>query len=168
VRKTFTNAMPPVRKLFAQEDDKALAQLVGSLGTENWTLIAQKMSHGFTGRQCRDRWHNYVDPDLNKLSWTETEDQKILQEYARIGPRWVALGAQNGGRTANSVRNRVSLLLRRKAKALGRRELPAIATATADKQDDPSTGEDLWALCDPAELSHFDRDPFGSLGFSGE
>jgi hypothetical protein len=162
--------MQPIRKLFAQQDDEALTRLIASLGTENWTLIAQKMPHEFTGRQCRDRWRNYVSPDLNRLSWTDAEDQGLLQEYGRVGPRWVALGAQFGGRTATSVRNRVFLLLRRKAKAPAGPALavPLIATAGSANQECAPGAEDLWLLCDPAELSHVARDPFAPFAFSEE
>jgi hypothetical protein len=157
--------MKLIRKLFSQADDEALAAIVAATGSENWTLIAQKMPHEFTARQCRDRWHNYVNPELAKLSWTEAEDRALLQEYGRVGPKWVALGAQFGGRSANSVRNRVFLLLRRRSKAPGGSALPIplIAPAAAVKKEGVAAVEDLWSLCDPGELSHLDHDPFPSL-----
>ena len=31
------------------------------------------------GKQCRERWHNNLDPNINRKAWTEDEDRAILE-----------------------------------------------------------------------------------------
>lgn len=31
------------------------------------------------GKQCRERWNNYLDPEINRGEWTDEEDYKLLQ-----------------------------------------------------------------------------------------
>jgi hypothetical protein len=31
------------------------------------------MEVGRIGKQCRERWHNHLNPDINKEEWSETE-----------------------------------------------------------------------------------------------
>jgi myb proto-oncogene protein len=40
-------------------------------GLKKWTIIASKMEseyklEGRSGKQCRERWHNHLDPNVNK------------------------------------------------------------------------------------------------------
>ncbi len=37
---------------------------------------------GRTGKQCRERWHNHLDPNINKNAWTE-EEEKIMSDAHR-------------------------------------------------------------------------------------
>jgi|TARA_B110000196_G_scaffold251846_1_gene221370 hypothetical protein len=39
--------------------------------------------HGRSGKQCRLRWCNQIDPDIKHESWTEKEDAIILRAYRR-------------------------------------------------------------------------------------
>lgn len=34
---------------------------------------------GRSGKQCRERWHNQLDPSIKKEQWTEEEDRILLQ-----------------------------------------------------------------------------------------
>jgi hypothetical protein len=54
-----------------------MARLVEELGTRRWGLIGSKLN-GRTGKQCRERWHNQLDPKINKDNWTEEEEQRLL------------------------------------------------------------------------------------------
>ena len=45
-------------------------------GTDNWLEIAKLVGYGVRGEQCRLRWHNYVNPELQKCErggWTDKE-----------------------------------------------------------------------------------------------
>jgi hypothetical protein len=108
--------MKQARKVFNAQDDEELSRLVRSLTEENWTYVAQNMSRLFTSRQCRERWRNYLDPRLQHVSWTDTDDARLLDDYTRLGTRWTVIAAGFPGRSGNSVRNRIFLLLRKKDK----------------------------------------------------
>lgn len=44
------------------DEDKQLAELVEEYGPEKWVYIAKLMDEKRTGKQCRERWHNHLDP----------------------------------------------------------------------------------------------------------
>lgn len=39
-------------------------------GAKNWSKIAKQME-GRVGKQCRQRWHNHLNPNIKKDKWTE-------------------------------------------------------------------------------------------------
>jgi myb proto-oncogene protein len=45
-------------------------KLVTKYGAKNWTYIAKSLP-GRIGKQCRERWHNHLNPDIKKERWTE-------------------------------------------------------------------------------------------------
>jgi hypothetical protein len=102
--------------MFTGNDDQELRQLVTTFGEDNWIVIAQQMSHPFTIRQCRDRWRNYLDPNLSHEDWTEADDADLLSAYHQMGNRWASLALLFRGRTSNFVRNRCQALVRKNNK----------------------------------------------------
>lgn len=52
----------------------------------NWTDISRKINKEFsdvhrTGKQCRERWHNYLDPDIKTAKITAEEEVAIFNLY---------------------------------------------------------------------------------------
>jgi transcriptional activator Myb len=60
-----------------QEDEK-VRHLVGVYGAKKWSKIAAELP-GRIGKQCRERWHNHLNPGINKKPWTEEEDRRIIE-----------------------------------------------------------------------------------------
>ena len=73
-----------------QEDNKVL-ELVGKIGPKKWSSIANQLP-GRIGKQCRERWHNHLNPDINKNPWSEEEDRGILNAHHLLGNRWAEIG----------------------------------------------------------------------------
>lgn len=48
-------------------EDEILTSLVERFGTQTWTEIAQRLPNR-SGKQCRERWHNHLDPGIRKVS----------------------------------------------------------------------------------------------------
>jgi len=51
-------------------------------------VIIARYLPGRLGRQCRERWHNVIDPSIVRREWTPEEDQFILKMHGEIGSKW--------------------------------------------------------------------------------
>ena len=49
------------------------------VGPKRWSAIALAV-HGRSGKQCRLRWCNQIDPDIKHESWTDKEDATLEPE----------------------------------------------------------------------------------------
>ncbi|XP_060750788.1 myb-related protein B-like [Tachysurus vachellii] len=96
----------------AKWSPEELIKLVTKLGTYKWAGIAKYLK-GRMGKQCRERWHNQLDPSVNKQSWT-AEDLLICKAHSILGNRWTKIAKLLPGRTDNSIKNHWYSNLQRK------------------------------------------------------
>jgi len=54
------------------EEDEKIRALVTERGPQKWSAIAKHLP-GRMGKQCRERWHNHLDPNIKKGPWSEEE-----------------------------------------------------------------------------------------------
>ena len=123
--KSSATVTPPGRRKpsahWIPKEDDALYDMVKNMGMKKWSEIANELNKkGLnaacktrTGKQCRSRWLNHLDPNINKNPWTAQEEQTLLKLQGDLGNRWSEISRRMSGRTDNDVKNHYNSLLRK-------------------------------------------------------
>lgn len=79
-------------------------------GLKKWTKICKTIKsqlgiEGRTGKQCRERWQNHLDPNVKKEDFSTEEENKIFELQEQLGNKWSEIANFIEGRTENAVKN---------------------------------------------------------------
>ncbi|CAK68083.1 unnamed protein product (macronuclear) [Paramecium tetraurelia] len=112
---------------WSREEDAILSQLYEKYAEQNkynkWSLIAMEMSkickssHVRLGKQCRERWINKLNPQVERGPWYKEEEIKLLVAVLNNGKKWSLISRRDfdNQRTENCLKNRFHTIIKRES-----------------------------------------------------
>ena len=109
-------------KIFSENPNKKWTEIAKILYLKSGEVVYR------AGKFCRERWNNYLTPDLKKFIinftslintkkkrgiWLSKEDIDLLEKVIRIGKKWSEISRITPGRTENGVKNRFNSLMKK-------------------------------------------------------
>ncbi|KAF1861447.1 hypothetical protein Lal_00025771 [Lupinus albus] len=102
------------KEAWSQQEDQKLTDYIQKHGEVCWTTLPQAAGLLRCGRSCRQRWTNYLRPDVKRGNFGEDEEDLIIKLHALLGNRWSLIAGRLPGRTNNEVKNYWNFHIRRK------------------------------------------------------
>ncbi|XP_019093300.1 PREDICTED: transcription factor MYB114-like [Camelina sativa] len=87
------------------EEDSLLRQCIDKYGEGKWHQVPFRSGLNRRCKSCRERWLNYLNPNINRGEFTSDEIDLLLRLHKLLRNRWSLIAGRLPGRTANDVKN---------------------------------------------------------------
>jgi hypothetical protein len=109
----FRAIHPDLKKgSWSREEDERIMLGVEQYG-RGWSLIAKYLFTNRNAKQIRDRYTNYLDPDIKKGRFCLAEDLLILDLFTTYGPKWSLIQKHLKYRSTDAIKNRYNSSIKR-------------------------------------------------------
>ncbi|GLU07142.1 hypothetical protein SLE2022_241100 [Rubroshorea leprosula] len=105
--------------LWSPEEDEKLLRHITKYGHGCWSSVPKQAGLQRCGKSCRLRWINYLRPDLKRGTFSQEEEDLIIELHGVLGNRWSQIAVQLPGRTDNEIKNLWNSCLKKKLRQRG-------------------------------------------------
>ncbi|KAF8387586.1 hypothetical protein HHK36_026239 [Tetracentron sinense] len=105
--------------LWSPEEDEKLLRHITKYGHGCWSSVPKLAGLQRCGKSCRLRWINYLRPDLKRGTFSQQEENLIIELHAVLGNRWSQIATQLPGRTDNEIKNLWNSCIKKKLRQKG-------------------------------------------------
>ena len=78
-----------------------------------------------SGKQCRERWHNHLNPSLKKDGFTLEDEIKVFEYQKKLGNKWSEIANFFEGRNDNFIKNCFYSAIRRNLRKYNKKRMPS-------------------------------------------
>ncbi|KAL5094094.1 hypothetical protein Trisim1_008204 [Trichoderma cf. simile WF8] len=160
--------LEPRKGPWSPEESHRLVTLVRLMGPQDWVSIASYMASR-NAKQCRERYHQNLDPNLRHDPISEDEARHIMDLYAKYGTAWARIAEHLPGRSDNAIKNYVNGLVNKTRRAEERQaghhsaaKRRGSGQSTLSGASPPAPVSSVMATCSSSTGTVFTPSPFGS------
>jgi len=100
---------------WTEVEDQRLLSGIHKFGTDNWALVAAHLGNTRSRAQCSQRWFRGLDPRILKATWTNEEEECLLDLVKQYGDhRWTKIANSMGNRSDAQCRYHYYQILKEK------------------------------------------------------
>ncbi len=130
------------RCTWTEREDALLTQLAAKYHGKKWRLVAEAVSEldeshtqHKTAKQCRERWHSHLNPEIVAAPWGVEEQTKLFAAHKVVGNKWSVIAEDLPGRTDNAIKNFFFCRLRKLARNVKNGVLEVTASASKEEAE---------------------------------
>jgi len=116
------------REVWTDKENKLLGKLVQDKGEKSWSDIAALLNaqcgEKKSGKQCRERYRNYVNPTIEKSEWKPNEKLLFIILHQVCGNQWTTIAKHLNSRSNVAVKNYFYSIIRKATKLIKDKIVP--------------------------------------------